>query len=240
MKKVPLNKLLKKQGSRINFKKSIDFMNFALDTNYIYHFNWFGVKLIQFPSDIMMLQNIIYDSKPDVIIECGVAHGGSLIFYSSMLRLLGKKNYKVIGIDILIKKKNKRKIKLNPLSKEVVLIEKSSTSPELKSILKKYLKPNKKIMVVLDSNHTHQHVLDELNFYSSYIKKNQFIVVLDTNIEFIASRHINKGRAFKKGNSPYTAAKQFLKTNKKFKNIKKYENMAMVSSAYNGILKRII
>ena len=231
------NKLLKKQGLVANKKKAIKIINFLMDTKYVYHFDWFGIPIIQFPSDIIVLQELIYKVKPNVIIECGIGHGGSLIFYSSLLKLI-KKKFKIIGIDIKIGK-NIKKIKKHFLSENISLIEKSSTSTELIPKIKKMIGNSKNILVILDSNHSEEHVYNELNLYSKFISKNNYLVVLDTVVEFVKKKHINRARNFSKGNSPYTAVKKFLMKNKNFKVDKYFENKALITSAYNGFLKKV-
>lgn len=234
--------LLRKKFLKIQEKRKkkygINILNQLLETRYMYHFDWFGVPTIQTPSDLMVLQDLIFKSKPDIIIETGVAHGGSLIFYSSLLSILKIKNYKIIGIDIKIKKKNRNKILNSKVSKNIELIETSSVNRETFDKLKLKTK-NKRVLVILDSNHTEKHVLEELEMYSQLIKKNDYIVVQDTIIEFINQKFINKGREFRKGNSPYTAVKKFIKKNKKFKIDKSYENKSFISQCYSGFLKRI-
>ncbi len=231
-------KFLKKQLSSKSRKFAIRTINKLLDTKYVYHFNWFGIPTIQFPSDLIVLQELIFKEKPKVVIETGIAHGGTLIFYASILKLLHEKNFKIIGLDIKIKKKNRKKILENKLSKHIKLIEKSSTDKSIKPFLKREIK-NKKVLVVLDSNHTNDHVLNELNLYSKVIKKNDYLVVMDTATEFVNKKHINKNREFKKGNSPYTAVKAFLKKNKNFKIEKEYEAKSFITGCFDGFLKKI-
>ena len=163
-------KFLKKQISKSSRRFAINTINKLLETKYVYHFNWFGIPTIQFPSDLIVLQELIFKEKPTIIIETGVAHGGTLIFYASILKLIHEKNFKVIGIDIKIKKKNKKNIKKNRLSKFIKLIEISSTNKKVLNLIKKVVN-NNKLLVVLDSNHTHDHVLNELNLYSKILKK---------------------------------------------------------------------
>ncbi len=234
--------LLRKKFLKIQEKSKkkygINILNKLLETRYVYHFDWFGVPTIQTPGDLMVIQDLIFKSKPDIIIETGVAHGGSLIFYSSLLSLLKVKNYKIIGIDIKIKKGNRNKILNSKVSKNIELIETSSVNHETFNKLKLKTK-NKRVLVILDSNHTANHVLEELEMYSQLIKKNDYIVVQDTIIEFINKKFINKGREFGRGNSPYTAVKKFIKKNKNFKIDKSYENKSFISQCYSGFLKRI-
>jgi cephalosporin hydroxylase len=217
---------------------SIGMINKLLETRYVYHFDWLGVPSIQFPSDLMVLQEIIFKTKPDVIIETGVAHGGTLLFYSSILNLI-KKNFQVIGVDIKVKVANRKKIMaLKNLSKKIKLFEASSTDQIFFKKIQRIAK-NKRVMVILDSNHTHDHVLAELKMYSNLIKKNDYLIVMDTITEFIDQKFINKGREFKRGNSPYTATIDFLKYNNQFKIDKTYENKSFICGALSGFLKKI-
>jgi cephalosporin hydroxylase len=228
-------KYLKKQEISKN-KNLSKLVNLLMETKYVYHFNWLGVPTIQFPSDLIVIQEILVKYKPDIVIETGVAHGGSLLFYSSILSMV-KKKYKVLGVDIKIKLNNKRRLFSKPLSSNIKLFEKNSIDSSLFKKIKKIVK-EKKIIVILDSNHSHDHVLKELNMYSQLIKKNGYIIVMDTVTEFIDKKHVNKGRDFGKGNSPYTAVKVFLKTNSKFIIDKDYENKSLITSAPSGFLKK--
>ena len=216
-------------------KIAIPMINKLLETKYVYHFDWMGVPTIQFPSDLIVMQEIIYKYKPDVIIETGVAHGGTLLFYSSILKLI-KKKFLVIGIDVLIKNKNKKNILANKLSKHIKLFTGSSTDLKILNKVKKFVN-KKKVIVILDSNHSHQHVLDELNIFSKLIKKNGYLVVMDTVTEY-AYQHVNKNRNFGKGDNPLTAAKEFLKMNKKFKVDETYENKSFITGCFSGFLKK--
>ena len=224
------------QNNRIKKGDAIKLINYLLETKYIYNFNWLGIPSIQFPSDLIVFQELIYNYKPDVIIETGVAHGGSLIFYSSIMSLI-KKKFKIYGIDIKIKKKNRIKISNHPLANNVELIEKNSTDNSLKDLFDKKIK-NSKVLVFLDSNHSHEHVLNEIKLYSKYIKKNGYLIVMDTTTEFVKKKFINKGRNFGKGNSPFTAVKEFLKTNKSFVIDNYYEDKSFITSCFSGFLRK--
>ncbi len=179
--------LIKKQGQIKNKLKAYNFINFLLETKYVYNFDWMGFPIIQFPSDIIVLQEILFKEKPDIVIECGIGRGGSLIFYSSILKLI-KKKFKVVGIELKLGK-NKKKIEKSPFFKNITLIEGSSTDERSVHKIKKILKNYKKPLIILDSMHTHRHVLDELNIYSKFIKKNGYLIVLDSLIEFIDKKH---------------------------------------------------
>tara|TARA_B110000037_G_C17127266_1_gene508763 strand:+ start:1600 stop:2316 length:717 start_codon:yes stop_codon:yes gene_type:complete len=235
-----INKLRKAnlnlQKDRIKKGEAVKIINYLLETKYVYNFDWLGIPSIQFPSDLMVFQEVIYNYKPDVIIETGVAHGGSLIFYSSIMSLI-KKKFKVFGIDIKIKKKNRIKISKHPLAQNIELIEKSSTDESLKVFFDKKIK-NSKVLIFLDSNHSHEHVLNEIKLYSKYIKKNGYLVVMDTTTEFVKKKFINKGRNFGKGNSPFTAVKEFLKTDKSFIIDKYYEDKSFITSCFSGFLRK--
>ena len=232
-------KNIKIQGTVASQKKSLSIINQLLKTKFNYQFDWLGIPAIQFPNDMLIIQELIFKQKPKIIIECGIGHGGMLIFYASILKLLNIKNFKVIGIDILIKKKNRKKIESHSLSKYIKLYETSSVDKIFFEKLKKniFLKNSRKL-VILDSNHTKNHVLKELDLYSTLIKKGEYIVVMDTIIEFI-NKIYNKGKEFKKGNSPYNAVVHFLKKNKNFKVDNFYENKSFLTVAKKGFLKKI-
>lgn len=231
------NLQIKKQGQIRNKLKAYNFINSLLETKYVYNFDWMGFPIIQFPSDIIVIQEILFKEKPDIILECGIGRGGGLIFYSSILKLIRKK-FKVIGIEVYLGK-NKEKIKKSPFSKNITLIEGSSTDEKIVHKVKKILKRYKKPLIILDSLHTHNHVLDELNIYSKFIKKNGYLIVLDSLIEFISKKHNDPSKKFRKGNSPYTAIVEFLKKNSEFKSDPYYENKALITSAPSGFLKKI-
>jgi cephalosporin hydroxylase len=231
-------KNIKIQGSHLSQKKSLLIINELLKTKYNYQFDWLGIPAIQFPNDMMIIQELIFKKKPKIIIECGIGHGGMLIFYASILKLLNIKNFKVIGIDVLIKSKNRKRLKNHPLSKYIELHEISSINQNFFNKLKNNAKLKKsKKLIILDSNHTKAHVFKELNLYSTLLRKGEYIVVMDTIIEFIKAT-FNRGKAFKKGNSPYNAVTDFLKYNKNFKVDTFYENKSYLTVAKKGFLQK--
>lgn len=203
---------------------------------YSYHFTWLGRPIIQYPQDIIALQEIIWKVKPDLIIETGIARGGSLMFSASILQLLGKG--KVLGIDIKIRPENKKKIQQHFLWKRISMIEGSSIDKKTIDKVYKFAKGKKRVMVVLDSNHTHEHVLNELKAYSPLVSKNSYLVVFDTIIEDLPKK-IESKQPWSKGNNPKTALLEFLKHNKQFKIDKEIENKLMISVAPSGYLKKI-
>lgn len=204
--------------------------------NYSYNFKWLGRPIIQFPQDIVAIQEIIWKVKPDLIIETGIAHGGSLVLSASILELMGKGN--VVGIDIDIRKHNKKYLENHFLSKRIKMIEGSSTDNTTIQKIKKIAHNKKKILVILDSNHTHEHVLSELELYSQFVKKDSYLIVLDTIIEDMHKDYFKK-RSWGKGNNPKTAVKEFLKINSRFIIDKEIENKLIITVAPDGYLKCI-
>lgn len=213
------------------------------DFQYQYMFDWLGLPIIQDPQDICYLQEIIWETKPDVILECGIARGGSLILYTSLMNNYVNKNKKpfVIGIDIKIKKNNLKNIKKHKLGKFIKLIEGSSVDNKIFEKIKK-LTDNMNILIILDSNHSESHVLEELKLYSTLLKKNNYIFVMDTGIEFADPSTFRTKRPWSKGNNPYTAVQKFfkIKSNKKFVIENKYEKRFILTSSPNGLIKRVV
>ncbi|MFW9990994.1 MAG: cephalosporin hydroxylase family protein [Candidatus Odinarchaeota archaeon] len=203
--------------------------------HYDYNFSWLGRPIIQFPQDMMAMQEIIWECKPDLIIETGIAHGGSLIFYASLLELLGG-NRKVLGIDIDIRDHNRKAIESHPLASRITMLKGSSTSEEIINKVIEISKGYKRIMVCLDSYHTHDHVLDELKLYSPFVTKGCYIVVFDTIIEDFPDWYV-EDRPWGKGNNSKTAVFEFLKTTNRFEIDKDIENKLLITVAPDGFLK---
>jgi len=203
--------------------------------NYSYNFNWLGRPIIQFPQDIIALQEIIWNVKPDLVIETGIAHGGSIIFYASLLELIGK-NGLVIGIDNDIREHNRAEIEKHSMYKRIKMIEGSSIDKKVVDKVYEQAKDKKNIMVILDSNHDHEHVLNELNLYSSLVTKGSYLVVLDTVIEDMPENFF-KNRPWGKGNNPKTAVWEFLKRTNRFEIDKEIEDKLLITVAPDGYLK---
>jgi len=223
-----------------NFKKlTKSWIKFSEKYQYSYHFSWMGRPIIQYPQDIVALQEIIWKVKPELIIETGIARGGSLIFSASMLQLIGKGT--VVGIDIDIRKQNKISIEKHPMFKRIKMIEGSSIDKKVIKKVHQLAKNKKRILVILDSNHSHEHVLEELKLYSPLVKKNSYLIVFDTVIEDISNSTISshQKRPWGKGNNPKTAVKQFLKSNTRFVNEKEIENKLIITVGPCGYLKCI-
>lgn len=203
---------------------------------YSYHFNWLGLPIIQYPQDIIALQEIIWKIKPDLIIETGVARGGSVVFLASLLEIIG--NGEVIGIDIKIHKQNRKAIEKHHMFKRITLIEDSSINEESIKKVKQLSKNKKCVMIILDSNHTHEHVLSELKAYSSLITKGSYLVVFDTLVEDLPEKFF-KDRPWTKKKNPKSAVYQFLKTTNRFKIDKNITDKLLITAAPDGYLKCI-
>ncbi len=204
---------------------------------YTYNFTWMGRPIIQFPQDIIAMQEIIWQVKPDLIIETGIAHGGSLIFYASMLELLGNDG-RVIGIDVDIRQHNRVEIEKHPMFKRITLIEGSSIDQGTANQVRRLAQDRKTVLVCLDSNHTHEHVLSELNLYSPLVTKGSYLVVFDTVVEDMPEGFFDN-RPWSKGNNPKTAVWEFLKNNDRFEIDQEIPNKLLITVAPDGYLKCI-
>lgn len=180
---------------------------------YSYNFTWYGRPIIQLPDDILAVQEIVLATKPDLIIETGVAHGGSLVFLASLLQLLGQGN--VVGVDIEIRPHNRQAIQAHPLVHRIKLIEGSSTDTAVVTQVGQIARQCKRVMVMLDSDHTHEHVLNELIHYSTLVTKGCYLIVFDTAIAALpAGRYPN--RPWGPDNNPKTAVHAFMDKNNRF------------------------
>ena len=233
-----VNKNIKFMSKDTNLrKKSIDWMLHADKYKYTYNYRWMGIPIIKFPNDILALQEIIWKVKPDLIIETGIAHGGSIVFSATMLELIGK-NGLVIGVDIDIRKHNRIEIEKSKFHNRIKMLEGSSVSNRIIKKIKTFIKPNSKVMVFLDSNHTYMHVKREIELYSKLVTKNSYLVVEDTFTEFFPKNYFNN-RPWDVGNNPLTAIKEFLKKNKNFKIDKNLNDKLSITETFDGYLKKI-
>lgn len=210
-------------------------MQASIGPKYSYNFSWLGRPIIQYPQDMIAMQEIIWDVKPDIIIETGIAHGGSLIYYASLLELIG--HGEVLGIDIEIRSHNRAAIEAHPMFKRIRLLEGSSTAPDIVEQVKKAAK-DKRALVVLDSNHTHEHVLAELEVYAPLVSVDSYCVVMDTVVEDMPENFF-PDRPWGKGNNPKTAVWEFLKTHPEFEIDKSIEHKLLITAAPNGYLRRV-
>jgi cephalosporin hydroxylase len=210
--------------------------------NYIYNFSWLGRPIIQLPQDIVALQELIWSVQPDLIIETGIAHGGSLIFSASMLELNaacgGPPNGAVLGVDIDIRAHNRKAIEGHPLFKRISMIEGSSVAPEIVKQVRSRIVGKHCVMVFLDSNHTHDHVLAELKTYAPLVSVGSYCVVFDTAIEEMPAEMF-PDRPWGPGNNPKTAVQEFLKTSDRFVIDEQYNNKLLITVAPEGYLRCI-
>lgn len=204
---------------------------------YAHNFTWMGRSIIQVPQDIIAMQEIVWQVKPDFILETGIAHGGSLIFYASMLELLGE-DARVLGIDNDIREHNRVEIEKHPMFKRITMLQGSSVDEALARQVHEFARGRKRVLVVLDSNHTHQHVLKEMNLYSPLVTKGSYLVVFDTAIEDMPKGFF-ADRPWDKGNNPKTAVHEFLSRNDRFVIDKEIENKLLITVAPDGYLKCI-
>jgi len=181
---------------------------------YTYNFGWLGRPVIQLPQDLLAVQEIIWRVKPDLVVETGIAHGGSLIHSASLLELLGGDGL-VVGVDVDIRAHNRREIEAHPLAKRIRMIEGSSTDPAVVAAVGELAQGRQSVLVMLDSDHTHAHVLRELELYAPLVTRGSYLVVFDTLIEDLPDE-LFTGRRWGKGNNPKTAVWQFLATTDRF------------------------
>lgn len=218
-----------------------NFLEDSLAPKYSYNFSWLGRPIIQYPQDMVAMQEIIWEVKPDLIIETGIAHGGSLIFSASMLELVASCTGiegEVIGLDIDIRPHNRKAIEEHPMYKRISMIEGSSIAPEIVAQVVEKAKGKKRVLVCLDSNHTHDHVLAELKAYAPLTTIGSYCVVFDTVVEDMP-KELSGDRPWGPGNNPKTAVFEYLKTHDEFVINKGIDNKLLISVAPDGYLKRI-
>ncbi|CAN2039949.1 Rhamnosyl O-methyltransferase [Candidatus Magnetomoraceae bacterium gMMP-15] len=203
--------------------------------NYGYQWTWLGLPIIQIPQDILVMQEIIWKTKPDIIIETGIARGGSLIFFASLLELIGKG--RIIGIDIELRDHNRKAIQSHPLYHRITLIDGSSISSSIFEIVKRQIQPGNKVMVILDSNHSHKHVLSELRMYGSLVTTDQYLIVCDTVVEDIPLQTHRPRPWWGPGDNPKTALDEYLKECDRFEVDEEIEQKLLISSSPGGYLK---
>jgi cephalosporin hydroxylase len=204
---------------------------------YSYNFSWLGRPIIQYPQDIVALQEIVWRIRPDLIVETGIAHGGTTVLFASLLELLGG-NGRVVSVDLEIRRHNREAIETHPLAKRITMIEGSSIDPAVHARVKALAEGRGCIMVVLDSNHTHDHVLRELDLYAPLVSAGSYLVVMDTVVEYMPDDAF-ADRPWGKGNNPMTAVKEFLARNDRFAVDKELEDKLLVTVAPSGYLRRV-
>jgi cephalosporin hydroxylase len=212
-----------------------DFFNESAKHKYSYHFSWMGRPIIQLPQDMMAMQEIIWQVKPDLVIECGIAHGGSIIYYASLLELQG--HGEVLGIDCDIRAHNREAIESHPMSKRISMIEGSSVDLSVVEQVRAAA-VGKKVILVLDSNHTHDHVLEELRLYAPLVSVDSYCVVMDTVVEDMPPEFFPE-RPWGPGDNPKTAVWAYLEENKNFEIDYQMQNKLLVTVAPDGYLRRV-
>jgi cephalosporin hydroxylase len=205
--------------------------------DYAYLWSWLGIPIIQLPADVMATQEVIWATKPDVIIETGVARGGSVLFMASLLELIGKG--KVIGVDIDIRAHNRDSIERHPMSKRVVLIEGPSTDPAIVAQVRREIPGNASVMVMLDSDHSREHVLEELRCYGPLVTEGSYLVVADTRLGYLNETQTPKKRSkvWLKGDEPLAALTTYLRENRRFEIDPVINGKLILSSSPGGYLR---
>jgi cephalosporin hydroxylase len=224
------------------WQKTYDWMFVGNMRHYSYHFEWLGRPIIQYPQDIVQFQEIVWRTKPDLIIETGIAHGGSLVLSASMLALIDStppnRKRMVLGIDIDIRKHNREAIEAHPFADRIKMLEGSSIDENLVKEVRGFAKNFQSIMVCLDSNHTHDHVLRELELYAPFVSAGNYCIVWDTVVEDMPENPM-PDRPWGKGNNPKTAVWEFLKTHAEFEIDKDIQNKLLITVAPDGYLRRV-
>jgi cephalosporin hydroxylase len=236
-------------GLRIATRTWLDAAN---KLKYSYHFDWLGRPIIQYPQDMVAMQELIWQVKPDLIIETGIAHGGSLILSASMLALLdiceaietgqafdpkGSRR-KVLGLDIDIRAHNREAIEAHPMSTRIQMIQGSSIAPEVIEQVYQLATGCERVLVCLDSNHTHDHVLAELEAYAPLTSKGSYCVVFDTIVEDMPA-DMFPDRPWGPGNNPKTAVWEYLKTHPEFEIDRSIQYKLLITVGPDGFLKRV-
>ncbi len=218
------------------------FLQESTRPKYSYNFSWMGRPIIQYPQDMVAMQELIWQIQPDLIIETGIAHGGSLIFSAAMLELNaacgGPKDARVLGIDIDIREHNREAIEAHPMFKRIDMIQGSSVAPEIVAEVKKRASTYSRILVCLDSNHTHEHVLAELQAYAQLTSVGSYCVVFDTVIEDLPAEMF-PDRSWGPGDNPKTAVFEYLKSHPEFEIDKSIDYKILISVAPDGYLRRV-
>ena len=220
-------------------KRGLNFIVSTLKDKYSYNFTWMGRPIIQLPQDIIAIQELIWRIKPDYVIETGVAHGGGLVMYASILECIG--GGQVLGIDIDPREHNVKALEKHPLEHRISVMKGDSIDPRIIDTVKDWAwRDCPRIIVILDSLHTHNHVLQELHLYAPMVSVGSYIIVMDTIIEYLPADSF-PDRPWDIGNNPATAVKKFLQSpeGKDFEIDQSIDDRLLISSAPQGYLRRI-
>ncbi len=222
--------------------RSIDWVRDSAAHGYSYNFSWMGRPIIQYPQDMVAMQEIIWSVQPDLVIETGIAHGGSLLYYAALLELNatcgGPQDAAVLGIDIEIRPHNRAAIEAHPLFRRMTLIEASSVEPATVDAVRRRARQARRVLVCLDSNHAHAHVLAELEAYAPLVSVGSYCVVFDTIVEALP-KTLFPQRPWGPGDNPGTAVRQFLESHAEFEVDRHIDHKLLVSVAPGGYLRRI-
>jgi cephalosporin hydroxylase len=217
-------------------------INQSAKHKYSYNFRWMGRPIIQYPQDMFAMQELIWEIQPDLVIETGIAHGGSVVFYASMLEMNaacgGPKDAQVLAIDIDIRAHNRAAIEAHPMARRIAMIQGSSIDPATVAEVHARARGRQRVLISLDSNHTHEHVLAELEAYAPLTSVGSYCVVFDTVVEDMPAEMF-PDRPWGPGNNPKTAVHEYLKTHPQFVIDKAIDHKLMISVAPDGYLKRI-
>ena len=230
-------------GRNAALRRAADaFLRESIQPKYSYNFSWLGRPIIQYPQDMMAMQELVWAVQPDLIVETGIAHGGSLIMYASLLELNaacgGPPDARVVGVDIDIRAHNRAAIEAHPMHRRISMIEGSSVDPAVVAQVGDAAAGRQRVLVCLDSNHTHDHVLAELQAYAPMASVGSYCVVFDTVIEGLPAGMF-PDRPWDPGNNPRTAVHEYLKAHPEFEADRRVEDKLMISAAQGGYLKRV-
>lgn len=219
------------------FAAATNLLTAADQYDYAYLWSWLGVPIIQLPADVMATQEVIWETKPDVIIETGVARGGSVLFMASLLELIGKG--KVIGIDIDIRPHNRNSIERHPMAKRVVLIEGPSTDPAALGKVRDEIPQDASVMVVLDLDHSRAHVLEELRSYAPLVTAGCYLVVADTRLGYLSETQTpqKRSKVWHKGDEPLSALNDYLRETDRFERDPVINGKLILASSPGGYLR---
>ena len=219
------------------FQQSKDLIYNLDQYDYSYLWTWMGIPIIQLPADIMATQEVIWKTKPDIIIETGVARGGSVLFMASILEMMG--NGQVIGVDIDIRKHNRESIEAHPMSKRVTLIEGGSVDDSILKQVRANIPDGARVMVVLDSDHSRDHVLEECRAYGPMVTKDCYMVVADTLVGHLDEKEApqNRSQVWYKGNDPLTALQEYMLESDRFEIDLEINGKLVLSSSPGGYLR---
>lgn len=226
-------------------------MDAAQGAKYSYNFDWLGRPIIQYPQDIVAFQEIVWATRPDVIVETGIAHGGSLILSASLLAMLDlcdaaesggtidprNPKRRVLGVDIDIRAHNHAAIEAHPLASSIEMIQGSAVAEDVAAKVRQFVGGKSRVLVALDSNHTHDHVLRELELYGPLVTPGSYCIVYDTVVEDLPADSFGD-RPWGRGDNPKTAVWEYLKSHPEFEIDRSVHNKLGITVAPDGFLRR--